>query len=742
MGIRKITEWSIKECSAEKAAALATGLDISPLAARLLTVRGLDTPQKASSFLNISASMLHDPFLMCDMKKACEVICGHVAKKSKILVYGDYDVDGVTSTVILLQYLRSLGADVTAHIPERISEGYGLNKESIAKFAENGIGLIITVDSGITAIEEAEFASSLGVELVITDHHTCRDTLPIASAVVNPKRHDSVYPFSSLAGVGVVFKLLCALDSYYFSIDVNIASEKMLSLFSDMVSIGTIADVMPITDENRIIVSYGLKRIDETKNIGLEALLEEINGESKKNTGKSTPKKKVTSSQVGFIIAPRINACGRIGNAMRAVELFTTDNKNTARMIAAELCAINKQRQIFENNILTQALEYVENNHDFSKDLFIVAENEEWHHGVIGIAASRICEKYHLPCILISFAGGKDENDPGEDIGKGSGRSIEGLNIVEALASASDKLVKYGGHDLAAGLTVKRKDLPMLKKLLNEYAAEKLSTLDLREILSIDTIITKNDINLRSASEIGMLEPFGLGNSVPLFCCQDMTISEIISIGDGKHTRMVLEKDNISVTALYFGVSSAALPFFPGDTADIVCNMDINSFQNNKTVQLIIRDIRHSRQYRDMIVRKTSQYKVIRTGMKLPGGFELIPSRDDFKLVYLYLRKKIQSKHTLISENVEFIPDERYISVDMPYLSSKIIAETKNRIGILKLLIIMDIFVETGIIVREESEGFPMLQKIALGNISAQNKINLEHSEFLQELKRLYFENT
>jgi len=449
----------------------------------------------------------------------------------------------------------------------------------------------------------------------------------------------------------------------------------------------------------------------------------------------------VTSSQVGFIIAPRINACGRIGNALRAVELFTTDDKNTARMIAAELCAINKQRQIFENSILTEALEYVESNHDFANDLFIVAENEEWHHGVIGIAASRICEKYHLPCILISFAGGKDENDPGEDIGKGSGRSIEGLNIVEALASASDKLVKYGGHDLAAGLTVKRKDLPMLKKLLNEYAREKLSTLDLREILTIDAVLTKNDINIRSASEIGMLEPYGLGNSVPLFCAQDMKIAEIISIGDGKHTRMILEKDSISVTALYFGISSASLPFFPGDTADIVCNMDINTFQNNRSVQLIIRDIRHSRQHRDMLVRKTSQYKVIRTGMKLPGGFELIPSRDDFKIVYLYIRKKLQSKQILISENTEFIPDERFISVDIPYLSAKIISDTKNQIGILKLLIIMDIFTETGIIAREDSEGFPMLQKIALENISAQNKINLEHSELLQELKRLYFEN-
>jgi len=729
----------IRDQSPAKATELSNALNISPLISRLLVARGLDTPEKAWDFLNKSSEKLHDPFLMKDMDKACETVIYHIRSKSKILIYGDYDVDGVTSTVILHQYLRSLGADVSSHIPERLSEGYGLNENSIRGFAREGIRLIITVDSGITAINEAETAKEVGIDLVITDHHTCREMLPDAKAVVNPKRKDSEYPFRQLAGVGVVFKFLCALDARYFNIETSIASKKILNLFSEPAAIGTIADVMPITDENRIIVSHGLEMMEDTKNIGLEALLDEIGAETRKPIGKKAPGKRISSSQVGFIIAPRINACGRISSAMRAVELLTTDDKNTARCIAAELCAVNKQRQLLENEILNEALEYVEKNHDFSKDLFIVAESETWHHGVIGIVASRICEKYHMPCILVSFAGEKEEGvSSDEHIGKGSGRSIKGLNLVEALSSASDCLVKYGGHDLAAGLSVKRKDLGKLRERLNEYARSNLTDMNMAETLNIDGVLATNDINIKSASEISMLEPFGLGNPVPLFCAYEMRITDINAIGEGKHTRMVLERDGMSVTALYFGISPYVLPYFVGSTVDIVCNMDINVFQNARSLQLIIRDMRPSRQYRELITRKASQYKALRAGLKLQGSVDIIPERDDFKAVYLCLKKKINEKHLFTSEMEAYEKDDPLFPIDIPAFASDIYQKTKIRIGLLKLLVILDVFGETGIINREYSAADPMLQRISVASLLTQNKINLESSELLLQLKRTY----
>ncbi|MEA4832637.1 MAG: single-stranded-DNA-specific exonuclease RecJ [Oscillospiraceae bacterium] len=731
-------EWVIPKPQTVKAAALAAECGFSPLMARLLVARGADTPEKAKKLLDKSSALLHDPFLLDDMDKACKCIISAVRAKMKIIIFGDYDVDGVTSSVIVCQYLRSLGAKVNVYIPERITEGYGLNPDAVRSFAVDDVGLIITVDSGITANEEIALAKSLGINVVITDHHTCRLPLPDADAVVNPKRPDSKYPFPELAGVGVAFKLLCALDSSFFSMDIGISTDKICNLFCDLIAIGTIADVMPIADENRLLVTAGLEQAENTKNIGLEALIAEVGFESSAN-GRMR-RKKLSSTHIGFVIAPRINACGRIGSAMRAVELFLTDSRGAARVIAAELCATNRQRQLYENEILNEVEAIIEKDHDFEHDLFIIVQSNKWHHGVIGIVASRICEKYHLPCILVSFAG-EDADTPEEyDMGKGSGRSIKGLNLVEALASASDCLIKFGGHEMAAGLSVQREKLPELKRRLNEYAHTHLTKEDLAEHIYADCELYKSDINLKAASEILQLEPFGLNNPVPLFLISEFLITEVISIGDNRHTKLTLVKDELSVPALYFGVPACSFAYFPGDRVDIICNMDINVFRTNKNVQLTVRDIRPSRQAVELVQKRLLQYQCICSGNSVRIAGDMIPVREDFKRAFLYIRRKLCDMCLLSTEAFYYDKESSFVPVDINAMMKIISADSTERTDILKMLLIIDIFEEMELILRRKdpSKGFPMIQEIMLlppSPSASRQKINLEKSELMRRLQ-------
>ena len=398
-------------------------LAISPILASLLYSRGYRTPEEARRFIRMESELLCDPFLLADIDKAILRIQKALHENERIVIYGDYDVDGVTAVSTLYLYLKSKGAVIDYYIPNRAGEGYGVSVGAINKLAEKGVDLIITVDTGITAAEEVAYAKTLGIDTVVTDHHECRTALPEAVAVVNPHRPDCPYPFKELAGVGVVFKLICAFEERYTGDSRRECVARMCQEYADLVAIGTIADVMPIKEENRLIVSYGLGRMEKARRVGISALMNAVTGQTEPSKSRYKSEPKITSGYIGYTLAPRLNAAGRIRSASVAVELFLTNDPERAKAIAEELCEANRERQVEENRITAAAFEKIEREHDFERDPVIVLDDDGWHHGVSGIVSSRVTERYGLPSILVSFEGNGEENSAA-DIGKGSGRSI------------------------------------------------------------------------------------------------------------------------------------------------------------------------------------------------------------------------------------------------------------------------------------------------------------------------------
>jgi len=625
---------------------IATSLDISEIFAVLLYNRGYKNAEAARRFLRFEEADLHDPFLLADMDKAVERIFSAVEKHEKICIYGDYDVDGVTSVSTLYLYLTELGADVCIKIPKRDGEGYGVSCAAVQTLAENGVKLIITVDTGITAAAEVEFARSLGVDFVVTDHHECRVDLPDACAVVNPHRPDCPYPFKELAGVGVVFKLVCAYETMMCNKSGKSVIDGIRSVcirFADLTALGTIADVMPIVDENRLIVSLGLGMMENSPREGIKALIEASS--AKKTT--ETKKRKINSGFIGFGLAPRINAAGRISDAVIAVKMLLATDEVEAREYAEELCAINKQRQIEENRIAEQAYKMIDDLADMDKNPVIVLENNSWQQGIIGIVASKITERYGLPSILISFDGSVGAEESAFDDGKGSGRSIKGLNLVEALAACDDLLVKYGGHELAAGLTVKRGDLDEFCARINEYARDRLDEDAFKIKVDVDCELEMKDVNLILAKELHRLEPCGTGNPNPVFMMRNVKVKRITPTKGGEHTRLLLEKDGICINAMYFGVGGMALGFECGDMIDIVFNLDINDYKSVQSVQLIIRDTRIADSYSKRLSYEKQRYAEVKAGGAYSSEENFLPTRDDCARVYTMLRKEYRTGNNL-----------------------------------------------------------------------------------------------
>ncbi|MBQ6893733.1 MAG: single-stranded-DNA-specific exonuclease RecJ [Clostridia bacterium] len=616
---------------------LARELGIGTLAAGLLCNRGYTTKEAAERFLHMEEELLHSPLLLCDMDKAVARIKAALDKKERIVIYGDYDVDGVTSVTILYLYLSAKGADVGYYIPNRMGEGYGMSENSLDSLIDGGANLIVTVDTGITANKEVEHALSHGADVVVTDHHECHGDLPNAAAVVNPRRPDCDYPFKELAGVGVVFKLLCAFEANYENIPEHEAVRRICEGYADLVAIGTIADVMPIKDENRLIVAYGLNKIEKGERMGLMALCEAV---SRKPDGtKNSRAPKITSSFVGYTLAPRINAAGRISSASLAVELFLTSSRDKADELAARLCDINRERQSEETRIAMEAYAKIEATHDFENDPVIVLEADSWHHGVIGIVASRITEKYGLPSILISFDGAQSDGDI--DIGKGSGRSVKGLNLVDALVHCDDLLEKYGGHELAAGLSVSRKNIDAFRAKINAYARENFSKMDLVPTLDADFVISGDEVNINNADELRILEPYGVSNPVPSFVLLDMKVEDVQSISFGKHTKILLKRDGMpSLTAMYFSRPPKDAEVYAGDIVDVFATMDINEFGGQRTAQLIVRDIRISENEAVKYDALRARYEQIWAGGAVEKDENVVPSRDDFAMVYNFLRRR------------------------------------------------------------------------------------------------------
>lgn len=628
-------KWNILGVRDETSAALAEALGVGTLTAGLLCNRGYTTKEAASRFLGMEEELLHSAFSLRDMDRAVVRIEEALRRDEKIVVYGDYDVDGVTSVSILYLYLKALGATVDYYIPNRMGEGYGMSLTAVDRIIDEGANLIVTVDTGITANEEVEHAKERKVDVVVTDHHECHGDLPAAAAVVNPRRPDCDYPFKELAGVGVVFKLLCAFEASHNDIPEGEAVRRICREYADLVAIGTIADVMPIRDENRLIVAYGLHKMENFDRLGLSALCEAV---SRKPDGTRQNRAiKMTSGFVGYTLAPRINAAGRISTASLAVELFLTDSREKADELAYRLCDINRERQTEENRIAQEAYAKIEADHDFENDPVIVLEADEWHHGVIGIVASRITEKYGLPSILISFDGA--QSDGNVNIGKGSGRSVKGLNLVDALVHCGDLLEKYGGHELAAGLSVRRENIDAFRAKINAYARENFSHEDLVPTLDADFEIDGSEVNIANAEELRRLEPYGVSNPVPSFVLRSVKISEIQPISFGKHTKILLKRENSSpLTVMYFSRSPKEIEVYPGDTVDILATMDINEFGGQKNAQLIVRDLHLSAESAEKYAAWQKRYEEIRLGAPITA--EELPTREDFGVVYNFIRRR------------------------------------------------------------------------------------------------------
>ncbi len=666
---------------------IAHTLGVSKQLAVLLYNRGYRTAEAAGRFLRFETADFYDPFLLKDADIAVARIDRAIENKEKIYIYGDYDVDGVTSVTMLYLYLTGRGADVGIKIPKRDGEGYGVSAEGIDSIAADGATLIITVDTGITALDEVAYAESLGVDVIVTDHHECRPELPPACAVVNPHRPDCSYPFSDLAGVGVVFKLVCACEMTLCRKQgepVINGVRRICAAYADLAAIGTIADVMPLTDENRLIVGMGLRLIERTERPGLAALIEAASPSSKDGSGE-TKKRKISSGFIGFGIAPRINAAGRISDAVLAVKLLLADDPAEAKRSADELCEINRRRQIEENKIAEEAYDMIERTYVPERDRVIVLDHDGWQQGIIGIVSSRITEKYGLPSILISYGNGESAEKDGMDLGKGSGRSIKGMNLVGALSHCEDLLEKFGGHELAAGLTIRRANVEAFRKKLNEYALQSLDESAFCVHVEADCELSLRELTLPFAEELLLLEPYGVGNPTPSFVSRDVTVQRIMSIGGGRHTKLILEKSGVMMSGMYFGVSASELSFDVGDRIDVMYQVDINDYRNVRTVQMLIKDVRASESFERSITEGRVRYEEIRAGATFTEREDIVPDRDDFATVYTALRKEYRCGTTVMDAKTLLRLVNQGDTRPIPYVKLRYILEIMNELEICRI---------------------------------------------------------
>ena len=559
-------KWQIYDVDENKIEEISKTYNINKLLSTILVNRNIVNEKDINKFLKPTRNDFHDPFLILDMEKAVERIIQAINKQENVTIYGDYDVDGITSITVLKSYLQDRGLEVNTYIPNRLDEGYGLNIEAINKIKNNGCKLMITVDCGISAIDEIHYATSLGIETIVTDHHEPGEDIPKAIAVIDNKRKDSNYPFRELAGVGVVFKLIQAL-----SIKLGLPEEEYLK-YLDIVCIGTISDIVPLVDENRVITKLGLMLVKQTRNVGLRAILQ-VSGYSK-----------IDSNTISFGVAPRINACGRMGVAEEALNLFLSKNINQVNELARKLNEHNRVRQETEKDIFENAKKQIEEKHLDENNTIVVA-GENWHHGVIGIVSSKITEMYFKPSILLSF-----EED---GIGKGSGRSIPGFDLHDALMKCNDCIEKFGGHSMAIGITIKRENFDKLKDKLEEIAIEEHID-EIVPVIKIDAKINLAEVNKEMVESLKELEPFGEGNKMPVFVFKNLKIDSIRALSEGKHLKLTLKDNNTIVSAIGFNMGQLAEDYRIGDKIDVVGTLEINSFNGMDSIQINIKDIMKS----------------------------------------------------------------------------------------------------------------------------------------------------
>ena len=594
--------WKVAQPEMERVNALVAG-GYGPLTAMVLAARGMENERQARAYLTCEEP-LPDPFLLKDMDMAAGRVGLAMARGERIAVYGDYDVDGVTATCLLTDFLRSHGADCIAYIPGRLEEGYGLNPMAIGQLHDAGVRLIVTVDCGITAIEEARLCKQLGIDLVITDHHECKAVLPEAIAVVDPHRPDGGYPHKLLSGVGVAFKLASALSG---------SQEDVLCRYADMVCLGTVADVMPLLGENRVFVKRGLEALRHTNRPGLAALME-LSG-CDPNT--------LNASGVGYMLAPRINAAGRMGQIELAVELFLTKDPARGQEMARALCELNRQRQAVEAEIYEQAVQMLP---EQTPEAIVLAD-ESWHQGVVGIVASRIAEEYCCPTFLICLDG---------DHGKASSRSFGGFNLFASLSSLSPLLESYGGHELAAGFTIGRSQIPAFRQEICAMARDFYAGDSPRTVLDVDCAVPPELLTISNIEALNALEPCGTGCPKPVLMMEKLLVERISPVGGGRHMRLRLRRGRYGLNAIFFCATPESTSVAQGETVDVAFIPQINEYRGERTVQLNLLDIRPS--CTADCSPETGGYRALRSGaIDSAAARALLPDRKTLAVVWRYL---------------------------------------------------------------------------------------------------------
>ena len=676
--------WSVAKVNKERAIAMANKLEIPPLLAMMLDIRGITKEEDVINFLQENKDF-SDPFLMKDMDKAVERITTAVENGEKICVYGDYDADGVTSTSLLYSYLRdSLGADVMFYIPTRTGEGYGMNKSAVDKIHSLGVTLIITVDNGISAREEIDYANSLGIDTVITDHHMPSGAIPKAVAVVNAHQQDDKSPFKDFSGVGVAFKLVMAIEGEYADVD------SLLENFSDIATLGTIGDIVPLVGENRTLVKNGLRHIQNSDRIGINAMKQES----------GIAEKEINSSNVAFTLVPRINAGGRLGSSEKSVNLLLTEDEDEAVTIADKLGMDNRERQSIEKEILASIDEEVRRTPNIVNDKILVFAGKGWHQGVVGIVASRIKDIYDKPTIIIGI------DDDG--VARGSGRSVEGFSLCDAVFACSEHLTHYGGHPMAVGISLEKEKINDFRKAINAYCKDIKMPYN---ILHIDCKLNPNQLDLSILDSLSYIEPCGASNPSPIFGLYNMTVIATKEMGNGKHMRITLSRGQgqVPVYAVYFNHNFQSCSYRNGDIVDVAVSLDRNIYNGQENLSVIIKDIKYSQSNNEELIDSERIFDKFAKRYRLTKNevMSILPTRNDFAYVYRFLK-----------QNKGFIYGEYALVNALNY-----------KISMGKLIVILYSMKELGLINWQQG----LYQSII--EMKESGKVNLEDSVFIKKLK-------
>ncbi|MEE3333921.1 MAG: single-stranded-DNA-specific exonuclease RecJ [Ruminococcus sp.] len=679
-------QWSIAKLNKDNAAAISEKYDLPPIVSILLDIRGISTERDIESFL-YNESEIENPLALKDMDKAVERIKRAIDNGEKICVYGDFDADGVTSTALLYSYLEAVGADVMYYIPSRETEGYGMHNSAIDKFNADNVNLIVTVDNGISAVEQITYSNSLGIDTVVTDHHMPGETLPDACAVVDMHRSDCKSEFKTISGVGVAFKLVCALEGEYADIDM------LLDNYSDLVCIGTIGDIMPLIKDNRVFVKRGLININNSDRPGVASLVK-VSGLADKD---------ISVSNVSFGLVPRINAAGRLGASNDSVSLLLSDDFGESESIASKLGENNSDRQHIEKEIIDSINKLIYGDPSMIKDRIIVIDGYDWHQGVIGIVSARIKDYFGKPCIIITR---------GEDICRGSGRSIEGFDLWEAVSSCSELLKHYGGHPMAVGLSLTEDKIDAFRKAINDFArnAGEMPF----DKLKIDAKINSDIIDADFAADIKQLAPFGAGNPVPVFQLSNLRITGITPLSGNKHIRFTLAGAKKQFSALWFFKTPAENPYRIGDIVDAAVNLEVSLYKNTESLSVIIKDIKFSGVDYSEYIRSQRVYESFLCGESIDRDTlrTIIPTRGEFASIYRYLRDNVKSGGLRLDVLVY------RMNSTVTYGKLKVALETMKELGLVEY--------------NENMKG----SFIRLLNV--QNKVKLEDAPTIIKLKEVY----